>query len=1009
MTHIGGGNSLYANNIASHSTQTITQSNKINVHGVVHDAAGETVIGATVVLVEDNTKGTVTGIDGAFRLSGVPANGTIRVSFVGMKTLEVPINGQTNLTITLHDDSELLQEVVVVGYGIQKKENLTGSVASVDKKQLRSRPVQNLSSAIQGLMPGVTVTNASGRPGQDGGSIRVRGVGTLNTASPYILIDGVESGSLNSLDPNDIESITVLKDAASAAIYGSKASNGVILVTTKRGQAGKTRISYNGYGGIQRPTELVQRMSSYDYAVASNRYSKAKGEPLRFSDEDLKKFQDGSSPLTHPNTDWNKVAYRTGIQQAHNISLSGGSKEVKYLGSIGYLGQKGILPNSGREQFNGRINLDAKINDRLDMRLSLAYTRNFYYDPTTSYYGGSSNQILRQLNVIAPWIVARYPDGTWGVGSDGSPIAWLDANQTVDRLNHIFTGIVGGDYHITDWLTATANLSYVSNIQDYKNFEKYIKYNAQRHSDPNKLDRRYYAWERSNLDLLLNADKSFGDHNLKGLLGWHAEAYDYNYLRGERKNFPNNDLTDMNAGASATQKNWGNTRKLNMLSWFARLNYDYAGRYLLEANVRADASSRFAKGYQWGYFPSFSVAWRMSEEEFMESTRDWLSNLKFRASWGMLGNQDALKDYYPWLNTYSIEGKYPLGGSIKSGYLLKDYHLPTITWEKSTNWGIGLDLTLLSKINLTLDYYNRLTTDIIMKVPAPDEFQLGGYNDNVGSMRNSGVEMIAGYQDHWGDWSFNASVNLAYNKNVIENLGGVPQMTDGAIRNQVGQAYNSFLGYKTEGIHQSDEKAQAWMKKYGTALGKNFRGGDLIFSDTNKDGKVNADDRVLLGSQEPIWTYGITLGAGWKNIDLSTMWSGAAGVSRLINNEVAGYISGDMGHPSTMWLKAWTPENKKTNIPRLGMIDDPSMSKNVSDFWVQDASYLRLKNLQLGYTLPQDLLSKVGIESMRIYYSAENLLTLHKMMVSIDPENTDQRGAQFPITSTHSIGINLTF
>lgn len=987
--------------IAFGQTTTIT--------GTVVDEENLPIPGATVIVLGAENKGSLTGADGTFRIADVAANATIRISYVGMATQEIPLNGRTTLQVILKPDSELLDEVVVVGYGVQKKENLTGSVASVDKKQLQSRPIQNLSSAIQGLMPGVTVTNASGRPGQDGGSIRIRGVGTLNTASPYILIDGVESGSLNSLDPNDIESISVLKDAASAAIYGSKASNGVILVTTKRGQTGKSRISYNGYGGIQNPTELVQRMSSYDYALATNRYNLANGKAPKFTAEDLQKFKDGSSPLTHPNTDWNKEAYRTGIQQAHNISLSGGTEHVRYMGSIGYLGQKGILPNSGREQFNGRLNLDAQVNERLDVRLNLSYTRNFYYDPTTSYYGGSSNQILRQLNVIAPWIVARYPDGTWGVGSDGSPIAWLDANQTVDRLNHVFTGIVGGDYHFTDWLTATANVSYVSNIQHYKNFEKFIQYNPDRHSDPNKLNERYYAWERTNLDLLLNAEKSFGNHNLKGLLGWHAEAYDYNYLMGERKNFPNNDLTDMDAGAAATQKNAGNSRELNMLSWFARLNYDYAGRYLFEANVRADASSRFAKGYQWGYFPSFSAAWRLSEEEFMEDTRDWLTNFKLRGSWGMLGNQDALSDYYPWMNTYDIGTSYPLGGSVKSGYVLNSYRLPTISWEKSTNWGVGLDVSLLGKVNLTVDYYNRRTTDIIMDVPAPDEFQLGGYKDNVGAMRNSGVEMLADYRDQWGDWSFNVSLNLAYNKNVLENLGGVDQMTNGGIRNQVGQAYNSFLGYRTEGIHQSDEAAAKWMAKYGTSLGKNFKAGDLIFSDTNNDGKVNADDRVLLGSQEPVWTYGITLGAGWKGIDFTTIWSGAAGVSRLINNEVAGYISGDMGHPSNMWLNAWTPENKSTNIPRLGMIDDPSMSKNISDFWVQDASYIRLKNLQLGYSLPQSFLRKLGVETMRVYYSAENLLTLHKMMVSIDPENTDQRGAQFPITSTHSIGINLTF
>ena len=631
---------------------------------------------------------------------------------------------------------------------------------------------------------------------------------------------------------------------------------------------------------------MIDRLSSYEYASMYNQALQAEGKAPRFTDEEIQKFKDGTDPL-YPNTDWYDLAYKTGIQHRHNLNIAGGTENVRYMGSIGYLNQTGVLPNAGREQFNARTNLDMKITKRLSAKLNLAYIKNAYDDASSAYYGGSSDQIIRQLNLIAPWIVARYDDGTWGTISDGSPIAWLDSGMKVTRDNHNFTGMASLDYKILDCLTFTATGSYVNNMQNYTYFQKFIQYNANKASDPNSLDERYYTWNRTNYDLLLNYDQTFGKHNIKGLAGWHTEKYNYKELTAYRKDFPNNDLTDINAGDAASQTNSGYTRELAMLSWFARVNYDYAGKYLFEANIRADASSRFAEGHRWGYFPSFSGAWRISEESFMEGVRSWLSNLKIRASWGMLGNQDALSDYYPALNTYNIGATYPFGGALNSGYYQSSYKLSTITWEKATTWGVGLDFGFLNnKINGSLDFYNRKTTGILMQVSVPTEFALNPYTDNVGSMNNKGVELNIGYNDRWGDWTFGVAANFAYNKNEILDLGGADYLDTGYNqRNAVGQSINAYYIYKTDGFFNSQEEADAFTAKYGNPFGAGgFKAGDLKYVDTNGDGKLNGDDRVYTNSTEPVYTFGLNLTAGWKGFDLSLMFNGAAKVARLFDS-----------------------------------------------------------------------------------------------------------------------------
>lgn len=988
--------------------------------GLVKDATGESVIGASVV-VKGTTNGTITDFDGNFSLDGIKKGDVIVISYVGYQTQEIKWNGSP-LNVILKEDSKTLSEVVVVGYGTQKKANLSGSVAMVDSKELENRPIQNVSSGLQGLMPGVAITGTNGAPGQDAGKIRVRGIGTLNEAGPYILVDGIETGTLSAVDPNDIESISVLKDAASAAIYGSKAANGVVLITTKRGKTGQTKISYSGYLSFQNATNMIERMGSYEYASLLNQALEAEGMSKRFNDTELQKFKDGNDPL-YPDTDWYDLAYKTGVQHRHNVNINGGSENVKYMASLGYLNQTGILPNAGREQFNARTNLDMKINKRLSARMNLSFIKNDYSDASSAYYGGSSDQIIRQLNLIAPWIVARYDDGTWGTISDGSPIAWLDSGMKVNRDNYNFSGMAAVDYEIFDGLKLTLQGAYVNNLQKYNYFQKYIKYNENKESDPSQLDERFYKWDRTNYDALLNYNKNFGKHNIKGLLGWHTEKYNYKYQKAVRKKFPNNELTDMNAGDASTQSNEGYTAELAMISWFARINYDFAGKYLLEANIRADASSRFAEGHRWGYFPSFSGAWRISEEAFMESAKDsWLSGLKIRASWGQLGNQDALSgsnnDYYPALNTYNLDSKYAFGGSLNSGYYQRKYRLETISWEKASTWGVGVDFTLFNKLNGSLDYYNRKTTGIIMDVTVPKEFALDAYKDNVGSMRNSGIEINLSYNTKIGQVDFGIAGNFSYNKNEILDLGGGDpnkylDATNGySQRNKVGEAMNSYYIYRADGFFNSQEEADAYTAKYGNPFGKAFKAGDLRYVDTNKDGKLTADDREYCGSSDPKIIYGFNINAGWKGIDLSLMFNGAAGVKRLFDGyEVYGNFSGDAAHPATIWRDAWTPDNHDASMPRIFYdTNSASSSRSVqSDFWLQDTSYLRLKNLQLGYTLPKGWLNSVGVENIRIYYSVENLLTFDKMKINIDPESTSQRLSSYPLLRTHAFGVNVTF
>ena len=593
----GISNPIWAKSIGNFS---VNQQEVYTLKGNVVDKTGEPVIGANVV-IKGTTTGVVTDFDGNFTID-VTTGTILTITYIGYNPMDITVNGQKTLTVTMSENAEALDELVVVGYGTQAKVNLTGAVSTISKEDLVNRPVTNVSSALQGLTPGVTITSGTGQPGNDASTIRVRGVGTLNNANPYILVDGIETGTFNSIDPNDIESISVLKDAASAAIYGSKAANGVILVTTKRGKKGKTTVSYNGNVSFSDVTTLIDRLSSYDYARLYNQLLTQSGASPRFTEEDLQLFRDGTDPYGHPNTVWTDYIYQTGFMHKHNLNVSGGSDDVKYMASGGFLGQEGTLKNSDRQQFNLRTNLDMKLSDKFTMRTNMAFIHNNYSEPNASYGGGSS-QFIWQANRIAPWVPYKKEDGSYGSISDGNPAAWIDINSRKYHLQQNFSGILAFDYQPIDGLTFTLQGAYVTNMQEDKDYRKECWYDDTNYHGPDQLTETVTRWSRYTLDALANYAKTFNeDHNLKVMAGYKIEKYDYRTLNAFRKDFPSSDITDLNGGDSSTQTNSGYSRELALLSYFGRINYDYKGKYLLEANFRADASSRFAKGYRWGYF-----------------------------------------------------------------------------------------------------------------------------------------------------------------------------------------------------------------------------------------------------------------------------------------------------------------------------------------------------------------------------------------------------------------------
>ena len=999
-----------------------------SVRGTVVDTNGEPVPGASVV-VTGTTVGSITDIDGNFSITGVAASGHLDVSFVGYVTNKVAYRAGQNLRIVLEEDNKMLEEVVAVGYGTQKKANLTGSVANVDNKLLDNRPLTNLSSGLAGLLPGVSVVQTSGQPGSDIGTINIRGLGTFNVSAPLVIIDGFE-GTMNDVNPNDVASISVLKDAASSSIYGSKAANGVILITTKRGESGKAKVTYQGLVGMTNTTNNPTFMSSAEIAEIWNQARQSVGLAPQYTDDEVRKFRDGSDPDNYANTDWQDLLYKTGMQTSHNVTVSGGNEYGKYLASIGYLYQNGVVDNYNKHQTSARINLDAKPSEKIETSFSINYMRQSVNEPLPSYNQtsgdinefGSTNsvyQIFRQINVISPMVPYKYSDGSYGSISDGNPIAWVESGAHGNNIISNLHGIASAKYYIVPSFSVKVAGSYNRHEKESNQHNLRVKYHSGSQGST-YVSETHSNYDRSSIEVIPEFKKSFGSHNVNVLAGYHAELYKYRYTYLYTSGLPNDVLTDLDAGSPSTEDLSGYTREHALMSWFGRVAYDWKGRYLLEFNARYDGSSRFTKGNRWGFFPSVSAGWRISDESFFDGLRGLISNAKIRGSWGQLGNEDVNGSFYPTVFTMDLGYGNHFAGTYENGAKTVKATNTGLKWETATTWGIGLDATVW-KFDVTLDWYNRTTKDILLSVPVPITYALTGYVDNIGKVRNQGIEFAVNYNDKFGPVRFQFGVNGCYNMNEVLNLGinysngeAVEYISLGydqySCRDVVGMAMNQFYGYAVDGfLNENETKSYAeggWADYEGSSI---RRAGDLKYVDQNGDGKINADDRVYLGSQDPKFTFGFHLNLGWKNWDLIAFFQGAANVHRYMADALGGLGNSDT-KLNTIWRDSYIVKGEGAKYPNLG-IPGQNYSGNggQNSFWLQNASYVRMKDLQLGYNVPRSVLNKIGITACRIYYSGQNLFTISGMIKGFDPEMPSGRGNGYPQTVVNSLGVNITF
>ena len=993
----------------------ISMINDSKISGVIVDQEGLPVIGANVS-VKGTTNGTITDMDGKFELD-VPAGAKLLISYIGYISQEIPVGSKSDFRIVLKEDTQNLEEVVVVGYGVQKKVNMTGSVAAINSESLANRPVTNASTALQGMLPGVTVVQNSGQPGKDNSSIRIRGVGTLNNANPMYVVDGLIVSTINDIDPNDIESLSVLKDAASAAIYGSRAANGVVLVTTKKGSKKAATLKYDGYVGWQSPTSLPDYLPSHEYADLYNKALVNEGKSPAYTADEIEKFRNGSDPDNYPNTDWLGLFYKDkGFQHSHRAEVSGGSETTTYMFSLGYLGQDGIIENSDFQRYNLRGNINTKIN-KFSAGVNFSYTYGNTNEPVSSWTG-DLYQIFRQINRIAPFVPYKYSNGYYGYIADGSPMAWVESGSIHNQKYYTTRAVGNVGYEIIKGLKIQEVIGYEHTGSSDEKFLKDIQYYNWKTGEPSQYqgpnsqtdDREDYMM--LNLQTLLTYNNTFGKHTVGALAGFSQEYSRRDWTIGKRINFLNNDLWELNAGSPDGQTAEGSANEYALRSFFGRVTYDYDNKYLFEANVRRDGTSRINRDTRWGTFPSFSAAWRIINEPFMESTRDVLSDLKLRAGWGKLGNQQLGTDnrkaieFYPYQSVLS-QKNYAFGSKVNQGVAPVDGANNDLKWETSKTTNIGLDMGFLQNMfTLTVDAYWKKTYDILMKLPVSTLYGLEAPYQNAGEVTNKGIEMQLGYKYANKDFTFNATANVAYNKNEVTNLhNDGAKIWDGYKFKQEGRPINSFGGYEVLGIFtdEDDLKNSAVINREQAGLG------DLKYKDQNNDGVIDADDRVVLGDRDPHYLFGITLNGAWKGFDFSVFLQGVGKRNYILNGPSIRPLSDQGKGPAfEHQLDYWTEDNRAAKYPRL-LEATSSLGFNhmTSDYWMINAGYLRMKNLQVGYNFSSDLLKNTGFSNIRLYFSANNLFTISNFTPGYDPETLD--AFTYPLSRTYSFGLNLQF
>jgi len=1056
------------------------------VKGTVVDAQGQPVIGAAV-LVEGTTAGAVTDLDGNFTLAAA-SDATLSVSSIGYLTQSVAVNGQAVLRIVLEEDTMTLDDVVVVGYGVQKKSVVTAAISSVTSEKLKNQSNTRVDAVLQGMTSGVIVTQSSGAPDASS-QVRVRGVGSINASSPLYIVDGLAiNGGIDYLNPSDIERIEVLKDAASGAVYGARAANGVILVTTKKGKSGKAKVSYDFSYGIQNPWRKPSVLNATEYAIMMNEGYINNGEAPLYDDP----YSLGEG------TDWVSAVFnRNAPVMKHDINVSGGSDKVNYSVSAGYLSKEGTIGgNYGRsnyDRFTVRENIGFVLFDnsvdrdwlnKMEGSSSISYAHiNSTGISTNTEYGsplGSAMGMSPLLPVLATAEMeeeykALYPvgynylvrnaDGVAYSIADGAiynemknPLADLSLPGTkynTDKIvangalevtiwkNLKFKTSVGIDMafwgnhgHSTQYFLNSKNYNY-DTVTESETYDK--DGNMTTNSKTNYATGASQEMNRSlrwQVENVLTYNETFGKHSVSALLGQSAirssssnvgaSAKGLMYPYDDWKISVNNTLGQQKDGDRTGWGSW-NSIVYSLASYFTRLSYNYDERYMAEVTVRMDGSSHFGPNNKWGYFPSFSAGWNFKNESFLQNVT-WLSMGKLRASWGINGNDDIGNfryDVYMSSNNNYVFGSGANGTeTVNVGTKPNGLSNPDAKWEQSRQADLGIDLGFFSnRLTATIDYYNKKTTDMLLDMPVPSYSGDSAPIGNLGDMVNQGVEIELGWRDQRGDFGYSVSLNATYNKNKLTYLGddatslyGSSHKIGQLTRGLVGLPFPYFYGYVADGIFQNTAEIAAHVNKDGELLQPKAVPGDVRYVDYNNDGVLNDGDRTYIGKGIPDWTFGLNIGFNWKGLDFNMLLQGQAGNCQTFNvsrRTDLYYIN----LPKTI-LNRWTGEGSTNSAPRFTFDGGQNENYRVSAMWLEDASFLRARNVQLGYTLPQNLTKKIAIERLRFYLQAENLFTLTKY-TGADPEVTGgnsgygtevgiDRGV-YPQSRTFSMGINLNF
>ena len=971
---------------------------QITVQGVVKDQTGETVIGASV-MEKGTTNGTITGIDGDFSLN-MSSNGTLVVSFVGYKTQEVQVKGQKQLQVVLSEDAEMLDEVVVIGYGTMKKSDLTGAVSSIGNKDIKDSPVSNLGQAIQGKISGVQIVDA-GKPG-DNVSIKIRGLGSINNCDPLVVIDGVPTDlGLSSLNMADVERLDVLKDASATAIYGSRGANGVVMITTKRGTEGKGKLAVSANYSFQNATNVPSLLNAAQYAELSN-------------DMMVNSGRNPNPEWANPSelgagTDWMDELLRTGVMQNYTVSYSGGNEKSHYYVSGGFLDQSGIVKSVNYRRFTFQSNSDAQV------LKWLKFSNNITFSADTKKSG--SYNIGDALKAL-PIYPVKNEDGSWSgpdgnsewYGSTRNPIGPTELNKSqTDGYN--FLANLTAELTFTKWLKFKSTFGYDAKFWFIDNFTP--KYNWK--PTPTEETSRYKSDNKSFTYLWDNYflfDHTFAEKHRVGLMaGMSAQWNTNDYLNAQKNVFMFDNVHEMDNGEEMYAIG-GNETEWALLSYMARVNYSYEDRYLLTATIRRDGSSRFGKKHRWGTFPSVSVAWRASQEKWFPKN-DYINDLKVRAGYGVTGSQASVGNY-SYLASYNTS-VYPFGISSGNQTALVSSTLanPYIHWEEVAQTNIGFDASLFnSRVMFSFDAYLKETRDMLVKASIPIT---SGFEDttttytNAGKVRNQGIEMSLHTINLTGELGWETNLTATYNKNKIKDLNSdVPYYI-----NQINNSYvtmlakdypiNVFYGYVTDGIFQNQSEVNTHAVQPGAEPG------DIRFRDLNNDGVINDSDRTVIGNPNPSWLFSMNNGLSYKGFELSVFLQGIAGNKIYNANNIDNTGMAAAYNQTTDVLKRWQGEGTSNSMPRA-VFGDPNQNTRVSDRFVENGSYLRLKNITLSYTFPKQWLQKAQIENARLSLSCENVATITGYS-GFDPEvginGIDQN--RYPISRTFSLGLNFNF